>query len=101
MVHTAELTFFPSRNLIKDFQQLKDSYFYQQDNVWYNGSLSDQGLIFRLKIIKVEDFTSPRLICRVNFSKLLHPDDKISLITEQDADAVEKRFNALVQCLSP
>ena len=101
MIHTAELTYFPDRELIKEFKGLKDSVYYQQDNIWYNGSLKDHGLKFRLKIIETDNFTSMRFICRVNFSKLLHPDDSISLMTAWDIEAVENSFNDLVNDLLP
>ena len=101
MVHTAELTYFPNAQLIKAFQKLKDSVYYSQDHIWYNGSLKDQGLKFRMRIIDNGGFISPRLSCRINFSKVLHPQDKITLITAWDVQAVEDRFNELVKELLP
>lgn len=101
MVHTAEITYFPDSELVKAFQKLQGTVWYKQDNIWYNGTLKDQGLKFRLKVIERPDFRSPRLICRVNFSKLLHPDDKISLMTPWDTEVVETRFNELTRGLLP
>ena len=101
MVHTAELTYFPSGELIKAFRDLHGTVWYAQDHVWYNGLLKDQGLRFRLKVIEAENYTSPRLVCRINFSKLLHPNDKISLMTPWDVTSVENRFNELTRELLP
>ncbi len=101
MVHTAELTYFPNSEFIKSFRTLNGSVWYTQDKVWYNGLLKDYGLQFRLKMIEHPDFRSPRMICRVNFSKLLHPADKISIITPWDIDEAENRFNDLTRDLLP
>lgn len=97
MVHTAELTYSISAELEKTFINLKSSHWYSQDRIWYNGLLRDNGLVFRLKKIEAENYSKPLLVCRINFSKLLHPDDKISLMTAWDVDAVEDRFNELVK----
>ncbi len=101
MVHTAELTYFPDAQLKNAFQNLKDSVWYSQDGIWYNGYLKDQGLKFRLRTIDNDGFRSPRLSCRINFSKVLHPDDKISLMTAWDIQTVENRFNELIKELCP
>ena len=101
MVHTAEITYFPDGKLIEEFRSLETSVWYAQDHVWYNGSLKDQGLKFRLKFLHRRGYISVRLICRVNFSKLLHPDDKISMMTAWDVDTVEDRFNNLINGLLP
>ena len=101
MVHTAELTYKPNGDLIRAFKNLDNSDWHKQKNIWYIGSLKDQGLQFWLIEVRKPDYMSPRIICRTNFCKLLHPDDRISMMTAWDIDTVENKFNELINGLLP
>lgn len=107
MVHTAELTYFPSRELIEAFSKLPTTQWYGQENTWWNGSLKKKyGLTFRIKKIGNErlGFVSIRMICRINFKKLIseNPNDaKVNVMTVWDIDAVEQAFNQVVQKFCP
>lgn len=103
MVHTGELTYFPDKELINAFKHLPDTVYYQQDKIWYNGSLKEKGLIFKLRIIDNGVFSTIRMICRINFKKVVNPNynAKVEVLTENEVGAVEQKFNSLVQSLCP
>lgn len=98
MVHTAELTYFPSSDMIKQFKTAEGTVFLQQYKVWYNGSLRNNGLQFRLKYIGVKNFNTPRLFCRINFKKVISNsiEYKVDVLTAWEIDQVEYAFNSLI-----
>lgn len=108
MVHTAELTYFPSKEIIDAFNNLPSTQYYSQEKTYWNGSLKkDYGLTFRIKKIGNErlGFVSIRMICRINFKKLIsenpNRDAKVDIMTAWDIDDVEKNFNEVVQRFCP
>ena len=108
MVHTAELTYFPDSNLIEAFNNLPTTQYYRQEKTYWNGSLKEShGLTFRIKKIGHEGFgfVSIRMICRINFKKLISEnpkrDAKVDVMTVWDIEDVEKNFNAAVEEFLP
>lgn len=108
MVHTAELTYSPGRELIDAFIHLPSTQYYSQEKTYWNGSLKEKyGLTFRIKKIGNDraGFISIRMICRINFKKLISEnpsrDAKVDVMTVSDINAVVEKFNMIARRLCP
>lgn len=104
MVHTASLTYFPSRTRITIFKNLPGTVYYEQDHRWYNGSLRDHGLQFWMYYIyDGKSFVSPRITCRINFRKIIDQSNlsRVEVMNMFDYEEVERGFDNLIADFMP
>jgi hypothetical protein len=100
MVHTATITCMLSKNEYKNFIQLPESVWYQQEKKYHNDSYRDDGIrIVAYEVYEQKIFKGKVASCRINFRRLIEKDDKISVYVEADHDEVVKRFNEIMQML--
>ena len=89
-----------SKNEYKNFIQLPESVWYQQEKKYHNDSYRDDGIrIVAYEVYEQKIFKGRVASCRINFRRLIEKDDKISVYVEADHDEVVKRFNEIMQML--
>lgn len=104
MVHTAMLTYTPTRELYKNFIQLQDT-IHLDNNSHMNSRYKDNGLIihaeYKVNNVGMRTFQFYNITIRINFKKLIEEDyNKKDLYTDKDFEKVEHKFNELMQELN-
>lgn len=96
LVHTATLTYTPSRSLYKAFKELNTTRYYQQEKAYVNESLKQHGIVITLKEIRAQSYSKPVLSIRINFKRIITQVNRVELCTEQDRDIVAAKFDELL-----
>lgn len=98
MVHTAELTHRPTKELYTQFTGLHNTTYWQQERCFVNTSLSNLGITYiKAMICNSTGYGRYLFIIRVNFKRLIEQENRIAIMTEEDIPAVYKMFDSLMK----
>lgn len=100
MIHTADLSIFPTKEVYERFMQYNGTRWNKKEKVWINSTLLESGFTWiKGKIISKPDFQTYHLKINLNLSKLVLGDEHVQLITAGQIEAVEQRFNEVIDSL--
>lgn len=104
MVHTAELTYKPTRILYQKFISLPTTRSWEQDDrfPYVNKSLSEYGISYiKARIANYDRYTYYEFVMRINFKRLIERNDRMDIMHEDDLGKVYDAFNDYMRQLMP
>lgn len=102
MVHTATLTYMFNNTeygLYEAFKEVPGTIYMQQNIKWFNDSLQDQGI--NIWCYKLSGFEMYVFVLRINFIRMIEQQNRINVMTFNDINDIEKKFNELIKQITP
>ena len=101
MVHTATLTYSPTKELFQSFIMAQGVRYDPRTKRFILDKYKSNGIVlFAFETIK-QTYHSYALLCRINFKRLIETGDRIATFAESDTDAVAASFDAIMAKISP
>lgn len=101
MVHTATLTYSPTRELFQSFIKAQGVCYDRRHQRFMNNRFRAHGIVlFANEIIK-KTYRCYSFACRINFKRLIETQDRIATFREMDTDAVAAQFDNFIQQICP
>ena len=101
MIHTATLTYSPTKELFQSFIMAQGVRYDPRTKRFILDKYKSNGIVlFAFETIK-QTYHSYALLCRINFKRLIETGDRIATFAESDTDAVAASFDAIMAKISP
>lgn len=101
MIHTATLTYSPTKELFQSFIHASGVRYDPKRKQFMKDSFKSHGIVLFAFAVQNKTFYSYSFICRINFKRLIEIEDRIATFTESDTNAVAASFDALMAKISP
>ena len=101
MIHTATLTYSPTKELFQSFIHASGVRYDPKRKQFMKDSFKSHGIVLFAFAVQNKTFYSYSFICRINFKRLIETGDRIATFAESDTDAVAASFDAIMAKISP